>query len=162
MRGRVKLLQMRDSQAKIFHISFLTGRKLNFWPPHSTQSCCCDWGGLCSRDLDERWGSSVPWAGQNEEGTSKSHPWTRKRCDFHPWESFMFRQATENCKFPWVPEDFLCTREDELAAPRRAKGALTPNSSRPWLTGSLIPLLFLFTAGFWAFSKLLLTGNSLF
>lgn len=33
MRGRVKLLQMRDGQAKIFHISFLTGRKLNFCLP---------------------------------------------------------------------------------------------------------------------------------
>lgn len=106
----------------------------------------------------------VPWnpeQDRSEEGTSKSHLWTRKRCDFHPWKSFMFIQVKESCKFPWVSEDFLWTCEGELAAPRRAKGVLTPNSSGPWFTGSLILFLFLFTAGFWAFPKLLLTGNSL-
>lgn len=121
-----------ERQAKIFQISFLSAQEeVVFLIPHtsSMQSCSSDRGGLCSRDLDERWGALVPWAGQKEEETDKSHPWTRKRFDFHPWESFMFRQAKENCKFPWVPEDFLCTCEDELAAPRRAKGALTPNSS---------------------------------
>lgn len=93
-------------------------------PPHFQHAECL------RRALQQGlgWKMSCLGTGQNEEGTSKSHPWTRKRWDFHPWESFMFRQVKEPCKFPWVPEEFLFAGGDELAATRRAKGAVTPNS----------------------------------
>ena len=85
---------------------------------------------------------------------------------FIPERSLRLDKLRRIAPSPGLPKDFapsqLVQAVGELAAPQRAMGALTLTLAGPGFTGSLIPFLFLFTAGVCFFSKRLLPGTFLF
>lgn len=84
--GQIKTAPDERQAKTLKFLSLLHRRKLNSWFPHtsSTQSCCCDCGELCRRDLDERWRALVSLAGQKRGRNQRVTPLGQEKMWFSP------------------------------------------------------------------------------
>lgn len=149
VRGRLKLLQMRDSQAKTSQISFLTAQEEAEFliPPHFQHSELLLW---LWRALQQGLGWKMRCLGTLSRTKARKEPasptpGTRKDVIFTPEGALCLGKLRRTANFPGSFRIFsfpACTGEGELAAPQSTKGVLTPNSSGPWFTYSYLQLGF--------------------